>query len=99
MFKKRKEQTSSSTSGSLIELQCYLNQPLFDTDEENSFDLLAWWKKQQSKYPLLSIMACDILTVSVSTVSLEASFSTGGRVITEIRCGLSPETLKALVCL
>ena len=45
MFKKRKEQTSSSTSGSLIELQCYLNQPLFDIDEEGLFDLLAWWKK------------------------------------------------------
>ncbi|GMY21823.1 putative ac9 transposase [Fagus crenata] len=42
-------------------------------------------------------MACDILTVFVSTVSSEASFSIGGRVITEIRCGLSPETVKALV--
>ena len=63
---------------------------------------LIYWlggKKQQSKYHLLSIMARDILTVLVSTVSSEASFSTGGRVITETRCGLSPETVEALVCL
>ena len=44
-------------------------------------------------------MACDILTVHVSTVSLEASFSTCGQVITETRCGLSPEIVEALVCL
>ena len=99
MFKKRKKQTSSSTLGSLTELKRYLNQPLFDTNEEDSFDLLAWWKKQQSKYPLLSIMACDILIVSVSIASSEASFSTGGRVITEIRYDLSPKNVKALVCL
>ena len=46
-LKKRKEQTSSSTSSSLIELQCYLNQPLFDIGEEGSFDLLMWWKNNK----------------------------------------------------
>ena len=44
-------------------------------------------------------MACEILSVPISTVASEASFSTGGRVVSDKRCGLSPETIEALVCL
>ena len=44
-------------------------------------------------------MACEILSILVSTVASEASFSAGGRVVFDKRCGLSPETVEALVCL
>ena len=44
-------------------------------------------------------MAREILSVPVSTVASEASFSAGGRVVSDKRCGLSPETVEALVCL
>ena len=63
MVKRRREQTSSVTSGRLSELQHYLNQPLLEIDEEWSFDLLGWWKANWSKYPILSIMAHEILSV------------------------------------
>ncbi|KAK4572660.1 hypothetical protein RGQ29_030905 [Quercus rubra] len=99
MVKRRREQASSVTSGGLSEFQRYLNQPLLEIDEEGSFDLLGWWKTNQSKYPILSIMAREILSVLVSTVASEASFSASGRVVSDKRCGLSPETVEALVCL
>ena len=44
-------------------------------------------------------MTREILSVLVSTVASEASFSTSGRVVSNKRCGLSPETIEALVCL
>ena len=63
MVKRRREQASSVTSSSLSELQRYLNQPLLEIDEEGSIDLLGWWKANQSKYPVLSSMAHEILSV------------------------------------
>ena len=47
---------------------------------------------------MLSIIACDVLTVSVSTVASEAAFSAGGRVISKKRCNLSLEAIKTVVC-
>ena len=48
MVKRRREQASSITPGGLSEFQRYLNQPLLEIDEEGSFDLLGWWKTNQS---------------------------------------------------
>ena len=96
MVKRRREQASSITSGGLSEFHYYLNQPLLEIDEEWSFNLLVWWKTNQSKYPILSIMACEILSVPISTVASEASFSAGGRVVSDKRCGLSPKTIEHL---
>ena len=43
-------------------------------------------------------MACDILVVLVSTVTSEASFSFGGRVLDCYRSSLRLDTVEALVC-
>ena len=48
---------------------------------------------------MLSIIARDVLTVSVSTVASKASFSVGGRVVSKKRCNLSPQVIKTVVCL
>ena len=40
-------------------------------------------KKQQIKHLVLSIIAHDILIVPMSTVTSEATFSAGGRVVSE----------------
>ena len=72
MVKRRRGQASSITLGVLSKLQRYLNQPLLEINEEGSFDLLNWWKTNQSKYLVLSIIACDVLSVPISTVASEA---------------------------
>ena len=48
---------------------------------------------------MLSIIAHDVLTVSVSIVASEAAFSAGGRMVSKKRCNLSPEVIEAVVCL
>ena len=48
---------------------------------------------------MLSIIARDVLTVSVSTVASEATFSVGGRMVSKKRYNLSPEAIEAVVCL
>ena len=96
MFKNRRMQTSFISSNS--ELQRYFDQPILDI-EDNDFNLLAQWKTQEPRYPLLFAMASDILTVPVSTVTSEAIFSLGGRVISETRSSLNSKTAEALICL
>ena len=48
---------------------------------------------------MLSIIACDVLTVHVSTVASEAVFNVGGRVVRKKRYNLSSEAIEAIVCL
>ena len=48
---------------------------------------------------MLSIIARDVLTVSVSTVASEAAFSVGGRVVSKKRCNLSLEAIESVICL
>ena len=93
--------TSSSTpSPGFSELQRYLDHPPIDVDEENEtdFNLLGWWKQQEPRYSVLSVMARDILSVPVSTVASESAFSTSGRIISPSRASLNPESLELLIC-
>ena len=48
---------------------------------------------------MLSIITRNVLTVSVSTVTLEATFSADGRVVSKKRCNLSHEVIETIVCL
>ncbi|KAG5516718.1 hypothetical protein RHGRI_037453 [Rhododendron griersonianum] len=99
LLKIRRMSHTSTVSGVESELTRYLNQPALETDDDEPFDLLSWWRSQESRNPILTAMARDILTVPVSTVASEAAFSAGGRVISEKRASLSPATVEALICL
>ena len=44
------------------------------------------------------IITHDVLTVPVSTVASEAAFSTGGRVVSDKRCSLAPDSIEANIC-
>ena len=68
-------------------------------EDNEDFEILEWWKKQQIKYPVLSIITHDVLIVPVSTIASKAAFSAGGRVVGKKRCNLSPEAIEAVVCL
>lgn len=63
----------SRRSADSNELNIYLEQQ-YDMDESD-FDLLAWWKENTKKFPMLSRMARDILAVPVSTIPLDRVFS------------------------
>ncbi|KAL5710386.1 Ulp1 peptidase [Ranunculus cassubicifolius] len=84
------------TTSNKSELEQYLEEPIFPSDRE--FKILNRWKMNSLKYPTLSKLARDILTIPVSSVASESAFSTGGRVLNEYRSSLAPETLQALIC-
>ncbi|CAN0876620.1 Putative AC9 transposase [Linum grandiflorum] len=79
------------------ELQRYLESEDED-DDDKQFDILAWWKVNSSKYPILAMMARDVLAIPVSTVASESAFSTGGRVLDVFRSSLSPLVVESLIC-
>jgi hypothetical protein len=79
------------------ELDRYYCDDLFPCNDD-SFDILHWWKMHAPKYPILACMARDVLAVTASTVAAESAFSTGGRIVTDHRTRLSGNTVEALIC-
>ena len=98
MFKSRKNAITSFPNNTTY-IDRYLSIETISLEDNYYFDILEWWKKQQMKYQVLSIISCDVLTVHVRTVSSEAAFSASGRVVSKKRCNLSPEAIESIVCL
>ncbi|KAK7388639.1 hypothetical protein VNO78_23461 [Psophocarpus tetragonolobus] len=78
------------------ELDQYLEESLLPRVPD--FDVLGWWKLNKLKYPTLSKMARDILSVPVSSVPPESVFDTKVKEMDQYRSSLRPETVEALVC-
>jgi hypothetical protein len=67
-------------------------------DAEGDFDILSYWKVNEFCYPIVVAMACEILSILISAVGSESTFSVGGRVIDQYRSFLKPDIIEALVC-
>ncbi|KAF4348757.1 hypothetical protein F8388_021958 [Cannabis sativa] len=80
------------------DLDDYLNDRKEKLLENVDFDILDWWKRNSSKYPIVSRIARDVLAVQMSSVASESAFSTGGRILDPFRSSLSPKTVEALIC-
>nr|XP_011457831.1 PREDICTED: zinc finger BED domain-containing protein DAYSLEEPER-like isoform X1 [Fragaria vesca subsp. vesca] len=78
------------------ELDQYLEEALLPRVHE--FDVLGWWKLNKMKYPTLSKMARDILSIPVSTVSSDSVFDNTANEMDQYRSSLRPETLEAVIC-
>ncbi|KAK3213265.1 hypothetical protein Dsin_017971 [Dipteronia sinensis] len=85
--------STSNVDGVKSELDYYLEESALP--RAASFDILAWWRTNGIKYPVLQRVAKDILAVSISTVASELAFSTGGRPLSPHRNMLNPKTLEA----
>ena len=86
----------SSSRGNRTELDRYLAEEC--EEDAKRFDILAWWKGQASRFPILSKLARDVLAIQISIVASESAFSTGGRVLDDFRTSLTPFMVEALVC-
>ncbi|KAA3487030.1 zinc finger BED domain-containing protein RICESLEEPER 2-like [Gossypium australe] len=67
-----------------LELARYLSEQVED-DEDDGLDFLLWWKLNQHRFFILSIIAQDIMVVPISTLAFEAIFSNGGLCLMHIR--------------
>jgi hypothetical protein len=85
-------QSQSMTS----DLDKYLEEPIFPRNSD--FNILNWWKVHTPRYPILSMMARDVLGTPMSTLAPELAFNTGGRVLDSSRSSLNPDTREALIC-
>ncbi|GJS86476.1 zinc finger BED domain-containing protein RICESLEEPER 2 [Tanacetum coccineum] len=93
---KMKNGPSSNSSSS--ELDKYVGETLEPFDKNVHFDILLWWKVNSLRFPILSLMARDLLAVPISTVASESVFSTSGRVLDLYRSSMGDKTIECLIC-
>ena len=86
------------TSSQANDVDKYLGSRLVSSHQV-SLDVLKWWKDNQLEFPILSILARDILSVPVSTIFSESAFSLSGRILDNRRMSLTPEMVECLTCL
>ena len=69
------------------ELERYLNEPKLSEDSD---PLLDFWKKKETEYPRLSILAQKYLCVQATSTPSERIFSKMGNVVSKKRNKLTP---------
>jgi hypothetical protein len=83
---------------SQFELLAYLDSdPISEYDDD--FNILSCWRDHRRAYPVLSILAKDVMSVHVSTISSKSTFSLVGRVIEECRRSLRSDMEEMISCL
>jgi hAT family C-terminal dimerisation region len=81
----------------LSEIDRYLEDPC--AAEVPDFDVLAWWKAHEADYPILAMMARDLLAIPASSVPSERAFSSSGELISKKRTRLANKTIRAIMCI
>ena len=77
-FKKHLKGINSSNTKSKVDK--YLAKSCEDVLDEK-FDILAWWKVNSPQYHVLSRIERHVLTIPISTVASESTFTTVGCVL------------------
>ncbi|KAM0898974.1 hypothetical protein ACQ4PT_021594 [Festuca glaucescens] len=95
LIAKRMRLNTCASNSSKSELEKYLAEDCEDIESTN-FDILAWWKTNSSRFPVLARLARDVLAIPISTVASESAFSTGGRVLDDFRTSLTPFMVEEL---
>ncbi|XP_010272686.1 PREDICTED: zinc finger BED domain-containing protein RICESLEEPER 2-like [Nelumbo nucifera] len=93
-FDKFLNETSNSQRAK-SDLDKYLEEPVFPRNLD--FNILNWWKVHMPRYPILSMMARDVLGIPMATVPLGSTISVGDRVLDPYRSSLNPDILQALI--
>jgi hypothetical protein len=77
----------------LDELEIYLREPVIDPELFKE-DAISWWREVGSKrFPRLSLLASDLLSIPSSTSSIERQFNSTGAMVTPKRSSLSRVTI------
>jgi hypothetical protein len=85
----------SPASCTVSELSSYLDSDSLNQYDE-SFSVFNWWQDHKRTYPILSVLAKDIMTIPVSTISSESAFSLSSRLLDDRRQSLTPTHVERL---
>ncbi|KAL5610641.1 hypothetical protein FOBRF1_006758 [Fusarium oxysporum] len=97
--RQRKRQRQSATLPVQDELDQYLSEPPVD-NIAYKVDPIAWWRDVGVvRFPRLSFMAVDFLTIASSSAETERDFSSCGRMVTPLRCRLRRHIVAMAQCL
>ncbi|OMO89160.1 reverse transcriptase [Corchorus capsularis] len=88
--------SDESTSSNKSQLELYLGEPRVQITLM-PYDVLAYWKDNYTRYPEFATMARDIMTIPITTIASESTFSMGRRVVNQWRSSLTCKKAKALI--
>lgn len=60
---------------------------------------LEWWKNNESRFPLIAVIAKSFLCVPVTSTPSERVFSKAGLIVSKLRSNLKPKNVNALLFL
>jgi hypothetical protein len=95
--------SSSSQSAQVTSTYCtgelakYLSSDVVPHQEDDDFNILQWWEDHKQQYPVLSILARDVISVPISFVSSESAFSLAGIILEDGRTSLTPDMVRTLM--
>ncbi|KAK3199409.1 hypothetical protein Dsin_022824 [Dipteronia sinensis] len=92
--------SSSSSSTTYFELESYLSTSFefIEDTEVKQFDILHWWNEHERYFPILVIIAKNILSTPVSTVAVEQQFIAGENILDPTRSLMSLKSLQMQAC-
>lgn len=94
-FAKYDNEEAFSCSVERSPLDLYLTDPKMD--RTTKLNILDFWKEKEHRYKELSHLARDIVSVPLTTVASESTFSIGGRILNKWRSSYLPENVGALI--
>ena len=51
------------------QLELYLEEPRLSKKKNSKLEVLSWWKENYNRFPKLSIMARDLMSIPITTIT------------------------------
>jgi len=80
------------------ELDVYFDESDLNIGSYEDMDVLQWWKSNTNRFPDLSILACDLLSVPIATVASDFEFCMGSRVFNKYIDRMLPMDVETRIC-
>ncbi|GAU19715.1 hypothetical protein TSUD_78400 [Trifolium subterraneum] len=80
------------------QLDVYLDESNLDFRCYEDMDVLQWWKSNNNRFPDLSILACDLLSVPIATVASDYEFCMGSRVFNKYKDLMLLVNIETRIC-